>query len=183
MEEWKDIVFIDGDVLYDYSGLYEISNHGRIRSLKRQKLLTPAIKKNGYCQVALTKNKKSKNFLVHRLVAFVFLGNENNLPQVNHKDENKQNNHVDNLEWCTEKYNSNYGTRGQRVAQSQLSGNNSVARKVVCVNTGQVFSTARDANKWCGVNTTSVCLCCQGKQKWAGKHPETKEKLVWQYIE
>lgn len=163
---------------------YGVTMDGEVKHLRTGHIKTPGLNKTGgyYVVNLYDADGRARRPLVHRLVALAYIPNPDNLPQVNHKDENKQNNHVDNLEWCTEKYNSGYGTRGQRVAQSQLSGNNSVARKVMCINTGQVFPTARDANKWCGVNVTSVCLCCQGKQKWAGKHPETKERLVWKYV-
>ena len=177
MEEWKDIIFIDNNILYDYGGLYKISNYGRIMSVKRFKIMKYAIKKNGYCQICLRKNGNKKNFLVHRLVALVFLENTNNLSQVNHKDENKENNRVDNLEWCSPKYNSNYGTRNDRVSNSQKEGNNSIARKVVCKNTKEVFNSLKEAKDWCNGDVTGICLCCQGKQGWSGKHPITNEKL------
>lgn len=183
MEEWKDIIFIDNNILYDYSGLYKISNYGRIMSVKRSKIMKYAIKKNGYCQICLRKNRNKKNFLVHRLVALVFLENTNNLSQVNHKDENKENNRVDNLEWCSPKYNSNYGTRNDRVSNSQKEGNNSIARKVVCKNTKEVFNSLKEAKDWCNGDVTGICLCCQGKQGWSGKHPITNKKLYWEYFE
>ena len=105
MEIWKDIL--------GYEGLYQVSNYGRVRSLKygKEKILKQQINTDGYLHIDLYKNKKRKNYNVHRLVTIAFLENPNNYPQVNHKDENKQNNHIDNLEWCDYKYNCNYGTR------------------------------------------------------------------------
>ena len=95
MEEiWKDVV--------GYEGLYEVSNFGNVRSLFRyKKQLRWDVANNRYATVQLFKNKIGKRLLVHRLVAEAFLPNPRNLPVVNHKDENKLNNNVDNLEWCT----------------------------------------------------------------------------------
>lgn len=123
MEEiWKPIK--------GYEGLYEVSNLGRVRSLDRcvvyangqvhihrGKILRPGIS-NGYMQVHLCKCGDMKQPLVHRLVADAFIPNPENLPQVNHKDENPSNNEVSNLEWCTSEYNINYGTRKEKVMKS-----------------------------------------------------------------
>ena len=100
---------------------YEVSNLGNVRSLNyhrenKIKFLNPYVS-NGYQIVSLCKDGKQKRFLVHRLVAQAFISNPNNHPEVNHKDENKQNNCVDNLEWCTREYNINYGTRTEQVKQ------------------------------------------------------------------
>lgn len=116
-EIWKDIV--------GYEGLYQVSNLGNVKRLKGYKgrgkgyiveehLIKPSINSNGYQNVVLCKNGKTKTFTMHRLVAIAFLYNSDNLPQVNHKDENKLNNCVDNLEWCDSKYNNNYGTRNKK---------------------------------------------------------------------
>lgn len=129
MEEiWKDIK--------GYEGLYQVSNLGRVRSLDRVVkqicgrnknkfqynhykgyILIPYIRKDGYTEISLSKHKKQTKFLLHRLVAITFL-EQNNLPEVNHIDENKQNNCVTNLEWCTAKYNSNYGNRAKKFKNS-----------------------------------------------------------------
>ena len=143
-------------------------------------------------------------FTVHRLVATAFIPNDNNLPFVNHKDENRQNNNVDNLEWCTPKYNVTYGTARQRASdklcgvprteevKKKISknhhnvsgGSNPRARKVICINTGEVFPTIKDAAKWCGKKgTTSIRKCCRGLQETCGTHPETGEPLKWAYLQ
>ena len=109
-EIWKDIK--------GYEGLYQVSNMGRIKSLKRkvknkngyrianEKIIKPVLTDTcKYYAVGLHKNKKRKTLLVHRLVAINFIPNPNNYTEVNHKDENKQNNNVNNLEWCNHKYN------------------------------------------------------------------------------
>lgn len=109
-EIWKPVV--------GYEGLYEVSNLGRVRSLNyngtgTKGTLSEATNKCGYKYLVLCNNGKRKHHLVHRLVAGAFLINPNNLPQVNHKDEHKDNNCIDNLEWCDNKYNNNYGTKNQ----------------------------------------------------------------------
>lgn len=91
-----------------YEGLYSITNQGRVWSHSSNRFLSPYRRGRGYLGVKLYKKGKSKQFKVHRLVAEAFLENPDGLPQVNHKDENKHNNCVDNLEWCDAKYNMNY---------------------------------------------------------------------------
>jgi hypothetical protein len=104
-----------------YEGYYEVSNTGKVRSLTRTVImkdgkprpikgreLKPKIN-NGYPTVNLSKNGTVKTIRIHRLVALTFIPNPDNLPIINHKDENKQNNNVNNLEWCTYEYNNNYG--------------------------------------------------------------------------
>lgn len=111
-----------------YENLYEISNHGRIKGVDRyvkgrygnlrfQKghIRKATYNNRGYQAIPLCKDGKYKTFLVHRLVAETFIPNPDNLPEVNHKDENKENNYVDNLEWCTRKYNMNYGITQYRI--------------------------------------------------------------------
>lgn len=109
-ELWKDIP--------EYEGLYQISNRGRVKSFRQstkygkaaEYILKPTVANNGYCQVTLYGAGKRKKFLVHRLVANAFIPNPDNLPQVNHKDEDRLNNAVNNLEWCSALYNNMYGT-------------------------------------------------------------------------
>lgn len=108
-EIWKDI---EG-----YEGLYQVSNFGRIKSLihydvengykKKEHIINEWINR-GYMSVSLSKNKKHKNFYIHRLVAIAFIENKNNKPFINHIDYNPLNNHVNNLEWCTQKENVNW---------------------------------------------------------------------------
>ena len=116
MEEWRDI---EG-----YKGLYQISNLGRVKSFPNCKRKTTRILKpgnnctgRGYLFIFLFKNKQKKRFYVHRLVAQAFIPNPNNLPMINHKDENPSKNIVDNLEWCDNKYNCNYGTLPKRKSE------------------------------------------------------------------
>ena len=109
-----------------------MSSHGRVRSLDRiverkgrgtlfikGRILTQSDNTHGYMKVNLTKHDQKRTFKVHRLVAIHFLDNPNNLPCVNHKDENKLNNNVDNLEWCTKAYNNSYGTKAKRQSETR----------------------------------------------------------------
>lgn len=108
MEEiWKDIK--------EYNGLYKVSNLGRIKN-KNDKILTT--KKTGiYNHILLCKNGERKNFTIHKLVAMAFVPNPNNLPCINHINENKEDNRANNLEWCSYKYNNNYGNRTKKVVE------------------------------------------------------------------
>ena len=112
-EIWKDVK--------GYEGLYQVSNKGNVRRIgahryafgeyffdKSIKPLSPIKKENGYMYVSLSLKRKRKNFFVHRLVAETFIPNPENLPQVNHKDFTRDNNCVENLEWCTAQYNTLY---------------------------------------------------------------------------
>ena len=160
MEEiWKD--------KKDYEGHYQVSNFGRVKSIKfgKEIILKQSIR-HGYYYVGLLKNGKHKNYLVHRLVAEAFLENPDNLPQVNHKDENKQNNVVSNLEWCTHEYNNTYGTRIERcskpVLQFDLNGN--------------LIKEWKSINE-CGRNgfkKSDICKCCRGERK-------THRGFIWKY--
>lgn len=103
-----------------HEDLYEVSNQGRVRSINYRRtgkihLLKPRIANGGY--LSIHRNDSSKRLFIHRLVAEAFIENPDNLPQVNHKNEDKTDNRVENLEWCTASYNINYGTRNQRVAE------------------------------------------------------------------
>lgn len=123
MEIWKDIE--------NYEGYYQVSNEGRIKSLERivkgvgnggtfDKLIPEKMMKlqtDKYTSVTLTKDGTPHRVNVHRLVANAFIPNPDNLPEVNHKDEDKTNNKVENLEWCSRDYNQQYGTKNQRMAE------------------------------------------------------------------
>ena len=108
IEEFKDIV-IPG-----YEGLYQVSNLGRVRSIKRKIFVKPNVDPGGYWKVCLTNhNHKWRQYAIHRLVASAFIPNPTGFPAVNHKDECKSNNCVDNLEWCTQAYNNRYSKSGK----------------------------------------------------------------------
>ena len=164
-EIWKDIA--------GFEGFYKVSDKGRIYSVERKdsrgqrcggRILKPKHSRGGYLMVHLYKNGKMKAKSVHRLVAEVFLPNPNGLPQVNHRDEVKDNNNVGNLEWCDSKYNINYGTLLERSAQAQ-------SKKVRSVNvkTGEVltFNSTREAGRK-GYDQSSVAKACKGAYNTGG---------------
>ena len=200
-EIWKDI---EG-----YEGYYQVSNMGRVKSLERKckcrsngiktiqsKILKPGVVK-GYLRVNLRRNNKTKQYQIHRLVAITFLPNENNYPFVNHKDENPSNNRVDNLEWCTPKYNVNYGTARERLSKA-LKGKHSGEKHpmygkqhkeeskkkmserknkpVICITTGEVFKSVKEASEITGINLGNISECCRGNYKTAGKRE-------WKFLE
>ena len=160
-EIWKDIP--------NYERLYQVSNLGRIKSLyySKEKILTPKIDKDGYLLINLYKNHKSRTFKIHRIVAQVFLSNPNNYTEVNHKDENKQNNKVDNLEFCTHIYNQNYGSKNdwcsKKVNQYDLNGNYI-----------KTYNSLNKASKELNISN-NIYLCCTGKIKTCGGY-------IWKYV-
>lgn len=110
---------------------YLINSDGDIYSIRSNKFLRPWLDSKGYLQVQLFKDGVKHTFKVHRLVAEVFIPNPLNLPEVNHKDENKQNPKATNLEWCTTRYNNNYGTRGDRISKSNKMSSNRNRKAIV----------------------------------------------------
>ena len=112
MEEWRAVP--------GYEGLYEVSNTGMVRSLRHNKIMSPNTNRYGYKYINLCKDGIIKTKTIHRLVAQVFIPNPDNLPEVNHKDEDKTNNSVDNLEWCVHIYNMNYRTRNIRAKETAI---------------------------------------------------------------
>ena len=110
-----------------YEGIYGITSCGKVWSYRNEKFLTPLVGKDGYLFVHLYKDGKMKNYKIHRLVAEAYIPNSENLPQINHKDENKTNNCLQNLEWCDASYNNNYGTHIEKIKkpilQFDLEGN------------------------------------------------------------
>ena len=159
-EELKDIK--------DYEGLYAITRDGNVWSYKSNKFLKHKLAR-GYHQVILCKEGKGKTYYIHRLVAKVFIPNPDNLPQVNHKDEDKSNNCVENLEWCDVKYNINYGTRTKRAAKKQ-------SIPVYCEELNRTFNSQVEAAKELGLNRCNIVSCCKGKRKTTGGYH-------WRYAE
>ena len=169
-EIWKDIE--------EYEGLYQVSDNGRVRSLKygKERILKPERCKNGYLRVNLCKNEKQKHFLVHRLVALTFITNPNNLPQINHKDEDKTNNSVQNLEWCDQKYNHNYGTINQRISEKMTNGKLSkpVLQFTLDGKFVREFKSGMDIKRNLGYSCGNISSCCLGKRKSANG-------FIWKY--
>ena len=151
-ERWRDI---EG-----FEGRYRISDHGRVFSLLSKKLLNLYTNSHGYQCVYLYLDGHYKNFKVHRLVAVAFVPNPYNLPQVNHKNEDKTYNYYTNLEWCSAAYNNNYGTRTLRAAITN-------ARPVVCIETNIIYWGAREAARQVGIHN-HISECCNGKRKSCG---------------
>ena len=164
-----------------YEGLYEVSNLGNVRRLagkrrKETRILKPIKTKNGYLLVYLCKDGKQKPHTVHRLVATVFIPNPDNLPEVNHIDEDKTNNKVSNLEYCDHKQNCNHGTRNERVAETQ-------SEKVVQLTLDYVFVREWQSIAECGrngFNIGAVSLCCRNKY---GSQINVYKGYRWMYAE
>ena len=194
-EEWKTAVY-DGIV---YEGLYQVSNLGRILSLNYNKtgkpeLMTPIDNGGGYLQVSLSKNGETKTCLVHRLVAFTFLENPENLPQVNHKDEDKTNNFVflnedgtvnkekSNLEWKSPKDNCNHGTRNERISKTNSKAKKGILNTKLSKPVLQLSLSGDLIREWpstaeCGRNgfsQSAVSRCCRGEK------PQYKG-FLWMY--
>ena len=165
-EIWKDVI--------GYEGLYQVSNIGNVRSMNYRgtgivKNLVPKKNNCGRLWVDL----KGKSFLIHRLVAYAFIPNEHNYPEINHKDENPQNNCVENLEWCTGEYN-------------KMSYSNKNVRRGAWKNTTpvlQIDSSGDLVRRWkdsrtialsTGMSQWSITQCCNGKRK-------TAYGFRWQY--
>ena len=200
-EEWRDVK--------DYKGLYQVSNMGRVKSLKRivwdsvrgyyktvhERILKGKKSSTGYLQVHLYQDGKGKWCYVHRLVAEAFIPNPDNLPQINHISEDKENNHVDNLEYCTAKYNINHGTHNKRVSEKlrgrkhseehikkmaeKLTNHPKKSKPVFSVDkvTGEIkeYPSAHEAERQTGIAQSDITKCCQGKAKSAGGY-------YWHYV-
>lgn len=147
---------------------YMVSSDGKVWSLKygKMKELKPWTVR-GYLYVALCNNGQQVFKRVHRLVAQAFIDNPDKLPQVNHKDEVKTNNCVENLEWCTAEYNSNWATHNERVAKAHIN-HKAFSVPVVCVETGVVYPSAHEAERQTDIKWQSISACCNGKRKTAG---------------
>lgn len=195
MEEWKTII-IDG-----INTNYMISNLGRVKSLKRNIILSTYINHSGYECARLMINGKRFGTGVHRLVAQAFIPNPNNWPQVNHKDENPLNNRVENLEWCTSQYNNTYGNRSEKCSYKmqgndyalgfkhsdeskakRSGGNNGNSTKVICLNYYKVYDSLIEASNELNCGRTYITNTCKGKQRFV-RNRETKVKLYFMYYD
>ncbi len=169
-EIWKAI---DG-----YNGRYEISNHGRIKSFAQDrlngKIKTGYREKKGYLCIRLYNSEgKSKWHKIHRLVASAFIPNPNHLEQVNHKDEKKDNNYVDNLEWCTNSYNTHYGTKIERVALSNRCCPTTSLKVKSIDESGKVefYNSIGEASRMTGCSHSNIVRTLKGRSTLCGnKH-------------
>lgn len=183
-EFWKEIK--------GYEGYYEISNLGEVRSKDRivkschnstqkikGKIIAKCINSSGYEYVRLNKNGKSKMYFVHRLVAIAFIPNPKNLPLVNHKNECKTCNNVENLEWCTNSYNQKYGSTTKRKVEK-------LGKKVKCIELNITFNGMREAEREMlkkfkiKVYKAGIAKCCDGIYSHHGKTNDGL-KLHWKY--
>lgn len=152
-----------------YEGKYQINKFGDVLSLNfkninTSKIMKPSKDSHGYLRLGLRKNGRYHWESIHRLVALTFIPNPNNLPEVNHKDEDKTNNCIDNLEWCTRIYNINYGTSIKRMATKH-------SKSVLCIELNKSFPKIKDAAKYFGIDESNISRCCDGKRNTtAGYH-------------
>lgn len=165
MEEiWKDI---DG-----YEGLYQVSNLGRVRTLARYRVKArirkPVPDKNGYMTVRLTHKKVGKTHKIHRLVAEMFIENPDGCKEVNHKNEKKYDNRVENLEWCDKTYNVNYGTANSRRKEHStncLTTSKKVAQISLSGDVIAIYPSLSEAHRKTGFSIACLSMCCNGKTK------------------
>ena len=174
-EIWKPI--------FGFEDLYSVSNKGNVkrnttigtsgtgRYARKEHLIKQRKNNSGYLSVDLYKDNKRYQFLVHRLVAKAFIDNPNNYPVVNHKDENPCNNNMENLEWCTQKYNMNYGTCAYRIGRSNSKKVTMFSKSYEKLGT---FDSIIDAERKTGISNGNIGDCLHGRRKTAGGY-------IWEY--
>ena len=178
-EIWRPIV--------GYEGLYEVSNYGRVKSIKRiikkvrlgnefssiqnEIILKYNCDRYGYLKVGLWKDAKCKKFFVHRLVADAFIPNKENLPQINHINEIKTDNRVENLEWCSASYNTNYGNRNKTVSIKNSKSVLQLTKELIIINR---YNSITEVENTLGFQHQNISKCCKGKIP-------TAYGYVWRY--
>ncbi len=182
----KEEIFKD---IEGFEGLYQISNLGRVYSVKRGKFLKPGKHTDNYSQVNLYKNGKCKTYKIHRLVATAFIPNPMNYKEVNHINEVKSDNRVENLEWCDRSYNINYGSRTEKAIPKMMQNPNWRATREKCGRTKKTvlqftlngefvkeFPSIHEASRQTKINQGHISKCCNGV-----KHYKSCGGFVWQY--
>lgn len=177
-----------------YEGLYQVSTYGRVRSIDRVSVkvytkkaktyfnVAGKIMKNGfsgaenkkYKSIVIRKDNNSNRYTIHRLVARVFLPNPFNYPCVNHKDENKFNNRVENLEWCTYRYNNEYGTALER--NKETNSTKHILQYDMDGNFIKEWLSSRDIERVEGYKRKSISKCCNGKPYF-----KTAYGYIWKF--
>lgn len=171
-EIWKDIK--------GYEGKYQISNCGRLKSLipyrgQREHLRKPSLAGAGYYYVTLAPQNECR--YIHRLVAETFIPNPDNLPEVNHKDEDKRNNHLENLEWCSHLYNIRYGKTREKIGKSQIeSGVRPIKQIDINGITIAVYRNASHAGQVTGIDSSAIVKVAKGRPKFI-----TAGGYVWRF--
>lgn len=162
IEEWKDIK--------NYEGIYQISNHGNVKSIRNNKLLRPGINSDGYYTVLLSKNGKQKSFKVHRLVAEHFL--KEAIIQVNHKNGVKTDNNAENLEFVTARENVLHAwINGLSKGKYKNVGNS--AKKIIQIDKDtneniKIYNSVYEASELTGITNTAIENCLKGRSRTSG---------------
>lgn len=176
-EEWRAVI--------GYEGKYEVSNMGRVRSLDRMIICKDGHRHKMKGRVLRFNNRtykmvqlcQEKGLYVHRLVAQAFIPNPNNLPCVNHKDENKYNNRVDNIEWCTQKYNVNYGSASEKSSKGYIHPARRIEQRTIYGELVNTYKSLGEAARQSGISGGNICECCQQK-----KGHYTAGGYKWNYL-
>lgn len=189
MEEiWKDII--------GWEDKYQVSNIGRVRNKKTYRIRAISLHPCGYSIITLYNGTKGTCCLVHRLVSKSFLDNPFQYEEINHKDECKTNNHVDNLEWCNRKYNSNYGTRKERISKAQKNDINKSKPVLMYSIMGELlkeFPSCAEVKRDCGISKENITHVCNPNNKykysngyiWIYKHlvDEEYKNIDWSFYQ
>ena len=177
-EVWKDV--------HGFEEAYQVSNFGRIKRKERtdsnnrthkERIMSPSMYSNGYMNVELRMNNKKRRTSVHRLVAEAFIDNPLNLPQINHKDENKANNHVSNLEWCTAQYNIRYNDGVKRRRNTAILKSNVVCKYNMKGEFIEKFDCATDAAISVNGKCSEIVSCCHHRP-----HSLSYKGYMWRFL-
>ena len=173
MEQWKQIEGYE---------VYAVSTDGRVKNVKTGRIMKQHKNHKGYWILGLTKNGKQKSFRVNRLVALAFIPNDNpqEKTEVNHIDENKDNNCVDNLEWVSPKENMNHGTvqerKGKKLSETMKGTPSHLRIKIKCVELDRIFESLTEASQELGLHVSNLSYCLSGKYKTCGG-------FHWEFVE